>query len=248
MSHQFNDFLAPAVPPDDILQTARDELWGQGWTLLPRVLPSPLIDALTSEVDRLLAEVPTGVGSRSATDDGGGVLTMNGLDGRSELLFDLARSEALLGMAEFLLAKAAMPIHIEYFGKPRAGAAATPPHQDQIFYQDHFNDEPAITFWLPLHKVAVGHGVLEYGSPCPPQGCLLPHRSSAAIDFGAELVDPTAYTYVPAPVPRGGCLVHHSYVVHRSGPMAYDRPRQVFAFNYRGSSYRERLRQCGGQP
>lgn len=227
---------------------ARDQLWSQGWTLLPNVFPVPVLHALMGEANRLLTTVPVGVGRQAATDGRGGVLVMNGLDARSELLFDLARTDALRGMAEFLLDKAAMPIHIEYFGKPRAGAEATPPHQDQVFYQDHFNDEPAVTFWCPLQDVAIGSGALEYGSPSPGQGCLLPHRGSATIDFGAELVDATGYTFAPAPVPQGGCLVHHSYVVHRSGPMTDDRPRRVFAFNYRGSSFRERLRRGGVRP
>jgi Phytanoyl-CoA dioxygenase (PhyH) len=248
MSRQSTETRTLVVPPDDVLRSARDQLWGQGWTLLPDVLPGTLLDGLTVEADRLLATVPAGVGRRSATDDSGGVLVMNGLDARSELLFDLARTEALRGMAEFLLEKAAMPIHIEYFGKPREGAEPTPAHQDQLFYQDHFNDEPAITFWCPLHDVPVGLGALEYGSPAPAQGHLLQHRRSATIDFGAELVDATAYAFLPAPVPRGSCLVHHSYVVHRSGPMTYDRPRRVFAFNYRGSSFRERLRADGVRP
>ncbi|MEV6923930.1 phytanoyl-CoA dioxygenase family protein [Dactylosporangium sp. NPDC051485] len=248
MSRPPIDTLAPVLPPEDMLRSARDQLWSQGWTMLPDVLPGPLLDALTTECERLLATVQAGVGRQSATDNGGGVLVMNGLDARSELLFDLARTDELRGMAEFLLDKAAMPIHTEYFGKPRASAEPTPPHQDQVFYQDHFADEPAITFWCPLQEVTTGQGTLEYGSPAPAQGSLLPHRQSATVDFGAELVDPFAYTFVPAPVPVGGCLVHNSYVVHRSGPMTDDRPRRVFAFNYRGSSFRERLRRSGLRP
>jgi ectoine hydroxylase-related dioxygenase (phytanoyl-CoA dioxygenase family) len=248
MSRQSADPITPVVPADDVLQAARAQLWSQGWTVLPDIFPTPLLDALSTEADRLLAAVPSGVARQSATDAGGGVLVMNGLDARSEMLFDLARTETLQAMAESLLNKAAMPIHIEYFGKPRAGAMRTPPHQDHVFYQDHFDDEPAITFWCPLQDVAVGMGALEYGSPSPAQGDLLPHRRSTAVDFGAELIDATAYTFASAPVPRGSCLVHHSYVVHRSGPMIDDRPRRVFAFNYRGSSFRQRLRHGSGQP
>jgi len=243
MSRQFVDALAPTAPSHEVLLTSREQLWRQGWTLVSDILSGAVLDALGAEADRLLHSVPAGVERQSATDDAGGVLVMNGLDARSELLFDFARTDALIGMAELLLGKAAMPIHIEYFGKPRAGTEATPPHQDQVFYEDHFNDEPAITFWCPLQDVPDGAGALEYGSPVPSPSGLLPHRRSANVDFGAELVDATAYAFTRVPVPRGGCLVHHSYVVHRSGPMTLDQPRRVFAFNYRGSSFRERLRQ-----
>jgi hypothetical protein len=248
MSRQSTESLAPAIPSGEALRRARDQLWRDGWTLLPDVVPAPVVDALNGEANRLLAEVRPGVERQSATDEDGGVLVMNSLDAHSELLFDFARTDAFLRLAEVMLGKAPMPVHSEYFGKPGAGAEPTPPHQDQVFYESHFNDEPAITFWIPLQDVLLGEGAMEYGSPCPAPGKLLPHRKSAAVEFGAQLVDAAGYTFTPVPVPRGGCIVHHSYAVHRSGPMTGSRPRRVLAFNYRGSSYREYLRRSPERP
>jgi len=244
MSRQSTECLAPTVPSADILQDAHDRLWRDGWALLPGVVPAPVLDVLNDEADRLLATVRPGVEKESATDGGGGVLVMNSLDARSGFLFDFARTGSFLRLAELLLGKAPMPVHTEYFGKPAAGAEPTPPHQDQVFYESHFNDEPAITFWIPLQDVLVGDGAMEYGSPCPAPGTLLPHRKSATVDFGAQLVEVKGYTFAPVAVPRGSCIVHHSYAVHRSGPMTRGRPRRVFAFNYRGSSYRDYLRRA----
>lgn len=244
MSPQSADTLAPCVPSSAVLHEARAQVWTEGWTVIPDVMPEPVLSALSAEAERLLGEVRPGVNRTSATDQTGGVLVMNGLDARSELLFELARAEAFTTIAEALLGKAAIPIHTEYFGKPAAGALPTPPHQDQVFYESHFCDEPAITFWTPLQDTAVGDGALEYGSPCPPVGRLLLHRQSDCPDFGAELADAANYHFMPAPVTRGSCLIHHSYVVHRSGAMTSSAPRRVFAFNFRGSSYREYLRRA----
>lgn len=248
MSRQSVDSLAPSSPAaEPNLERARSHLWTHGWTVIQQVVPPTVLEALTEEVDRLLSSVPLGVRSTSATDDRGQALVMNGLDARSEFLFDLSRTERFLGLAQTLLGKAAIPIHTEYFGKPGRGAEPTPPHQDQVFYENHFDDEPAITIWTPLQDVVDGGGALEYGTPCPPPRDLLPHRKSTSIDFGAELEDASPYAFVPVPVPRGACLVHHSYVVHRSGATMRDRARHVVAFNYRGSSYREYLRRASGR-
>jgi len=245
MSPLSPEVTAPSAPPATALAEAREHLWRHGWALLLDVMPTDLLDALSHEADRLVAEVPAGVHRSAATDLTGGVLVMNGLDARSDLLYDVARTPAMTSIADAMLGKASIPIHTEYFGKPQAGAAPTPPHQDQVFYQHHFDDEPAVTFWTPLQDVLPGAGALEYGSPCPAPGSLLPHHGSDSPDFGAQLVDAALYTFTPVAAPRRSCLVHHAYVVHRSGPMTSEVPRRVFAFNYRGSSYREaRRRTC----
>jgi hypothetical protein len=220
-------------------------LWADGWTVLPGFLPELVLDALNAEADRLLAAAAAGVDRNFVMAPAGGVLVMSGLDARSELLFDLARTSAFMKVTEFLLEKAAMPIHIKYFGKPGRGAEATPPHQDQVFYDSHFNDERAITFWCPLQEVPVASGALQYQTPALDYGVLLPHLTSDTVDFSAEMVDATSGDYTPVPVARGSVLVHHSYAAHRSGGMAVDAPRQVFAFSYRGSAYREHLRRRG---
>jgi Phytanoyl-CoA dioxygenase (PhyH) len=247
MSRLSIDLVGPAEISADVLFNARAELWSRGWCVLPGLLPTATVEVLRAEAARLLDGVPRGSARHSATDDSGDVLVMNGLDTRSELLFDFARHPSFTRIAQTLLGKSPMPIHTEYFGKPRAGALPTPPHQDQIFYQDHFSDEPAITFWCPLQDVRPGHGALEYGSPCPEQGELLAHGPSDAVDFGAQLRDADGFRFTAPAVPVGACLVHHGYTVHRSGPMTAAEPRHVFAFNFRGSSFREHLAAQGAQ-
>lgn len=245
MSPLASELLAPDTLDIDTLCSARDKLWHDGWALLPGFLSPRALAALNSEADRLLSEAEEESARTYAMDRAGGVLVMNGLDARSEMLFDFARTGAFVEVAEYLLGKAVIPIHAEYFGKPARGAIPTPPHQDQVFYQDHFTDERAITFWCPLQDVAEGGGALAYLTPAAPYGVLLAHRESAAVDFGAELTDASGLQFVPVAVPAGSCLVHHAYTVHRSGPMLVDRSRRVFAFNFRGSSYREHLRHRG---
>lgn len=227
-------------PDQSVLDAARLDLDERGWAQVEGLLDADRLNMFSSEVSRIIAETQTGVTATSAAVDDG-VLVINSLDAASEILFDFARTDYMMGLAETFLGKRAQPIHIEFFGKPAPGSPPTPPHQDQIFYNDHFDDEPAVTFWCPLEDVSHDSGCLEYGTPYP-AGTLLPHRQSDALDFGAQLTDDSSYTYTPVAVSAGDCLVHTAYVVHRSGPMRSSRPRRVLAFNYRGSSYREMLR------
>jgi hypothetical protein len=232
------------VPAAETLLFARDQLWSDGWTVLPGFLPDRVLSVLIAEADRLLAD-PPGVDNGSANDLPWDTPVMNGLDARSELLFDLARTPAFMGVTEFLLEKAAIPIHIKYFGAPRRGTEATAPLQDQVFYDRHFNDERAITFWCPLQDVPVESGALQFRTPALDYGIFLPYLASCAMNCSAGTVDGISLDYTAVPVSRGTVLVHHSYAVHRSGAMTVDAPRRVFAFSYRGSAYREHLRRRG---
>jgi ectoine hydroxylase-related dioxygenase (phytanoyl-CoA dioxygenase family) len=231
------DLKLPATWAD-----VRSSVFAGGHAVLETFAASPLLDALRVEGDRLAAVLVDGQeGTVVARDDNGAVLSMHHLDRHSDLLFDLIRLPVLVKGAEAILESRCVPFLTEYFAKPGHSPQRTPAHQDQIFYRDHFGDELAVTFWIPLDAVGAGDGALEYASPQPPGTTLLRHRESAVQNFGAELVTMDGFMFRPAPVPCGGALVHHSFAVHRSGPV--DRPtrRAAFALNYRRSPYRQRM-------
>jgi ectoine hydroxylase-related dioxygenase (phytanoyl-CoA dioxygenase family) len=165
---------------------------------------------------------------------------MNRIDKESDVLYDLARHPTMIGIASELLGKPAVSLHVEYFAKPPHSLRSTPPHQDHVFYLEHFDDEMALSFWLALDDVTAASGALEYATPCARE--LLPHIPSSAPDFDFELPDVDGLEFAVAVVPRGGCVLHHSYVIHRSGGNRTERPRRALVFNYRGSPYRAWMR------
>lgn len=239
--------------PDDLrlpqrgLDGIRDRLHTEGHAVLATFAQPELLDNLRYEATRLSSELrgqPDGtVISRDAD---GRVLSMHYLDRHSDLLFDLTRIPELLSVAESLLESRCVPFLTEYFAKPATQARATPPHQDQIFYRDHFGDELAITFWVALTDIGENDGVLQYAYPQPRVGTLLKHRVSDVQNFGAQLVDDADFEFRPAPVAAGGAIVHHSYAVHRSGPMVGRAPRSAFALNFRRSPYRQQINPLAG--
>jgi len=230
------------LPAADELDGIRDELTTSGYKVLPRFAEPALLAALRDEAVRLstgLAGHPEG--TSISRDAHGRVLSMHYLDRHSDLLFDLTRLTPLADLAETLLESRCVPFLTEYFAKPAVRSEATPPHQDQIFYQDHFGDELAVTFWIALTDVTADDGVLQYAVPQPKLGEMLKHRVSDVQNFGAELVDDAGLTFVSAPVPAGGVVVHHSYAVHRSDEMRGTSPRSAFALNFRRSPHRQQV-------
>jgi hypothetical protein len=220
----------------------RSILLRDGYTVLDDVFSSELLGALRAEADRLTKALVHGSdGMVVATDPNGAVLSVRHLDRSSDLLFDLIRLPDLMEAAEALLEARCVPFLTEYFAKPSWAAERTPAHQDQIFYRDHFGDELAVTFWIPLASVGLDDGVLEYAVPQPPGMSLLRHRVSAVQNFDAELVSDATLLFRPAPVPAGGVVVHHSFAVHRSGSVTAGSHRTAFALNYRRSPYRQRV-------
>ena len=230
------------LPSNADLHGLRDELLTAGHTVLRRFAQPALLSALRDEADRLSDELyGHAEGTIISRDVDGRVLSMHYLDRHSDLLFDLTRLPKLQHVAEVLLESRCVPFLTEYFAKPATQSEATPPHQDQIFYRDHFGDELAVTFWIALTDVTESDSALQYATPQPKPGELLKHRLSDVQNFGAELVDDSGFTFLSAPVAAGGAVVHHSYAVHRSGPMSGPEPRAAFALNFRRSPYRQKI-------
>lgn len=232
----FNNFYS-----DNDLKFYSKTLLSRGWVILPNFLSSNLVANLIEEAILIKKDLELGIQSNSITDEEGNFLVINSLFSKSEFLFDLSRDKEIMNVSEKLLSKSVIPIHCEYFCKPKLGAYPTPPHQDQIFYQSHFDDEMAITYWCPLTDINLGDGALEYAKTDNLME-LLPHIESNARDFGMELKDSSEYTFEPVILRKGDCIVHHAYAIHRSGQKTTLPAREAFAFNYRSSSFRENMK------
>ena len=218
----------------------RARLREEGVIAFPRFVDDATVSTIRAEIARLI------VGHGPASTYGvfrnarGSVLVANQLDRESDVLFDLARSPELLAFAADMLGMSAISLHVEFFDRPIDQPDATPPHQDQVFYREDVGCAFAVSFWIALDDLTEESGLVEYARPVP--SVLLPHDRSPSVDFSYQLADPSGFSFRRVHVPRGGCIVHHSYVVHRSGTNQSGRPRWAVVFNYRGSPTREARR------
>jgi len=113
---------------------------------------------------------------------------------------------------------------------PRIGEAL-PWHQDEAYW------EPTLVYralgcWMPLDDATIENGCMSF-IPGSHRSEILPHRHVGD--------DPTVHALcttpdeadiaraVPAPVPAGGAVMHHSRTLHRSGPNTTDRARRAYS-------------------
>jgi len=142
-------------------------------------------------------------------------------------------------LAEALLGEPAHCQGPEWFNKPPGTGHATPPHQDNYY----FNMRPpqTLTIWLALDPVDAENGCLRYVTGSHRRG-LRPHRGSKMVGFSQEIAD-----YGPADrageacvsLQPGDAVAHHGETIHRADPNSSPvRHRRALAMVYFGASAR----------
>jgi ectoine hydroxylase-related dioxygenase (phytanoyl-CoA dioxygenase family) len=115
--------------------------------------------------------------------------------------------------------------------KPALVGESLPWHQDEAYWDPKLICR-ALGCWLPLDDATVENGCMSY-IPGSHRSDVLPHRHVGddprvhalfATPAKADLA-----RAVPAPVPAGGAVFHHSRTLHSSGPNRTDKARRAYA-------------------
>jgi len=219
----------------------------RGYVILKRFLATKTLDLIESELQILRVDSSEARLHGIVQNDRNYVVVMNKLDKTSDCLFDIARKPEMLRSATALLGKAAVPLSVEYFSKEPLLSTPTLPHQDHIFYHEHFADEPALALWIALDKVSPNSGALEF--EVRPKLRLKRHRKSGTLDLDYELASVQNVKFSsPVELDRGDCVAFHSFVVHRAKGNSGTNERRAIVFNYRGSPYRNSKRRLVNLP
>jgi ectoine hydroxylase-related dioxygenase (phytanoyl-CoA dioxygenase family) len=156
---------------------------------------------------------------------------MTNLEATSDYIFDFARERQIIEFVEQAMQGPIVPLNVELFIKPPRSQGITPAHQDHAFCR--FKETTTIlTCWIALDDAAREGGALEYARGRFSR--LMPHKPHEEIHFSFELCDASELTFDSVPVRRAGCLIHHGFAIHRSGPNLLNYPRRAVAFAYRG--------------
>lgn len=209
-----------------------DEL---GYQVIQKFIDRKLLANIKKEINRILDKESEHSLVYLHRDRNNNVLVANQIDKESDFFFDICRHADIMSIAEELLGKPVVPLHVEYFEKPPHSSSKAPPHQDHAFYT-HFPDEPALAFWVALDKVNTENGALEFADFVPKH--LLAHKNTEEVHFDAELAQADAFSYNPILLNPGDCVAFHSFSIHRSGPNNTRGSRRAIVFNYRGSPYK----------
>jgi phytanoyl-CoA hydroxylase len=152
------------------------------------------------------------------------------------LYFDeFAREEKILELVETLVNGEPLLMAVELFAKPARVGSAVPYHQDNGYF--NLTPPDALTFWLALDDSHVENGCVYYARGTHRDG-LLPHKSSLVPgnSWGlAERPDPKVLDEVPGIIKRGGGILHHCCLLHRSERNESAQARRGLLMVYKGA-------------
>ncbi|MBI3962896.1 MAG: phytanoyl-CoA dioxygenase family protein [Deinococcus sp.] len=153
----------------------------------------------------------------------------------SEYLAALARQKDVLELVGTLVNGEPVLMAVELFAKPAHIGSAVPYHQDNAY----FNLAPpdALTCWLALDDSTVENGCVYYVRGSHRQG-LLPHKASLVPgnSYGlARIPGPAEVDEVPGIIGRGGIVLHHCCLLHRSEKNRGERSRRGLLLVYKAA-------------
>ena len=147
----------------------------------------------------------------------------------------LAEDPAILRLIEPLVNSRPLVSGVELFAKPALVGSIVPYHQDNAYFT--LVPPDAVTCWIALDDSTLQNGCVFYARATHLQG-LRPHCASH-VQGNSMMAEnppaPPAIEEVPGILHRGGAILHHCEVLHRSEPNRSPRPRRGLLLVYRGS-------------
>lgn len=213
-----------------------------GFVVLTNFLPADAYAELRSELDRYIRDiVPDLPHSEAFYQDRSRPETLRQLQrmGRDPFFDAYRRHPCWLALAEALLGEPAEADQPEWFNKLPGTAHATPPHQDNHYFQ--LVPPQVLTMWLALDAVDEENGALRYVRGSHLAG-RRPHAATDVVGFSQGVTD-----YGPCDeaaeclvtLSPGDLVVHHGETIHRADSnRSPDRQRRAFAMVFRGASCR----------
>jgi len=163
------------------------------------------------------------------------------MEHHSEYFAHLARDPGLLKLIDVLINGAPRLLAVELFAKPSRVGSAVPYHQDNAYF--NYIPADALTCWIAIDDSDHTNGCVYYLRGSHRQGTL-PHIASQVQGNSLKIKnppDPASADEVPGVLSRGGAIIHHCCLLHRSEQNTSNRPRRGLLFVYRGSHCKEDL-------
>lgn len=213
-----------------------------GFVVVRQFLSGDELDELRVHLERYICQVvPTLPDTSAFYDDRGRPETLKQLqhmDG-DPYFRQYKHHSHWVELAGTLLREPVEPQGTEWFNKPPGTEHATPPHQDNYY----FNLAPpnVVTLWLALDEVDEENGCLRYVAGSHREG-LRPHGSTRVLGFSQGIVEYSErdrQREVAVGLLPGDLVAHHGEAIHRADAnRSPSRHRRSFALVCRGVSCR----------
>ena len=151
-------------------------------------------------------------------------------------LQDFVKSFSFLDIASSLMGDDVKLFSLQAFLKPRGSGLATPPHQDNAYWNR--SGFGGITMWLSLDHADESNGMVKYG--LMDEYFLFPHDPSSSTP-GSSLVVPknllSGCNWIQPSLEPGDVAIHHGLVPHYSDINNSEYPRRGFLLNFCSSHH-----------
>lgn len=199
-----------------------------------------------AEIERELAgymqEIAPGVPSddivyeaQTAPDGSRAIRNLWRMERHSGFFAKLAQDPVLLSLARRLVHGDPVSCGVELFAKPARVGSVVPFHQDNAYF--NLTPPDGITCWIALDDSTPENGCIYYARGSHQLG-LRAHKASGvkgnSLAVG-EAPGPEEFEQVPGMLRRGGAIIHHCVLLHRSEPNVSGRSRRGLLLVYKGA-------------
>lgn len=216
-----------------------------GFLAIPHFLSGTSLDAMRSNVSRLLHEVLPTIPSEQVfyenRADVSSLKQIQHLEQHDAWFHHQFTLGPFRQLAESLLGEGAIPKNIQYFNKPAGIGAATPAHQDGYYFM--LKPCKALTMWLALDDADEVNGCVRYVTGSHRKG-MRDHDRTNTLGFSQGISDfPTRDDLeceFAATAKPGDLLVHDALTIHRADAnTSPSRDRRAIGFIYYAASAKE---------
>ena len=221
------------------LEAARSQFDSDGFVVVREFLSGEAFTEVCENLDRYIRDVVPGLPAEHAFyEDRNRPETLKQMQhmGLDPFFESYRKNRTWLDLAEAILGEPVESSEPEWFNKPPGTEHATPPHQDNYY----FNLVPpnVLTIWMAVDPVEEVNGCLRYVRGSHLNG-VVPHERSNVLGFSQHIpnhaVSPDSEVMVT--LAPGDAVVHHGNTIHRAeANRSSDRHRRAFAMVMRGVS------------
>lgn len=151
------------------------------------------------------------------------------MEHHSDYFAELARDADLLELVGRLVNGEPHLMAVELFAKPPKVGSPVPYHQDNAYF--NYTPPDVLTCWIALDDSTLENGCVYYARGTHRHG-VFPHEASGVAGNSQKLaVPPSALDLVEEPgvLSRGGAILHHCCLIHRSEQNLSARPRRGYS-------------------
>ena len=152
-------------------------------------------------------------------------------------IIKITKSKKILNIVNYILNSKSKVRNIEFFLKPKRTGLSSPFHQDN-YYWNFLDKRKALNLWVACSDSSYKNGGVCYYKSSHKRG-LLRHSISYA-PGSSQKIDPKQLKKIKLKrfypnLKLGDCLIHHSEVVHGSGPNKSNKDRIGLVIGYKST-------------